>query len=203
MSTLGRRSEPSKVRSTPPISDARRQTVETARQVWIRKLIDLSRRNNLPYYRPLKTGTLDLSAAPAEKLRELLLGESVPAGKLLPDVEDDASNKPLRDISRRALENLEEKGLSTLFLTFGMATWPATDSGRPTEAPVLLLPVGLSKREGSNSYHLSSTGTFQLNLVLVHVLQGQFNVTLQPDELLFPVVRSASTFRRRATLGTW
>ena len=184
MSTPSRQPEPSRVRLAPSPSDARRRTVETARQLWIRKLIDLSRRNNLLYYRPLKTGTLDLSSAPAERLRELLVGESVPASKLLPDIEDDALNKPLRDISRRALENLEEKGLSTLFLTFGMATWPAMDGGRPTEAPVLLLPVGLSKREGSNSYHLSTTGTFQLNLVLLHVLQDQFRVTLQPDELL-------------------
>jgi hypothetical protein len=147
-------------------------------------LIDLSRRNNLLYYRPLKTGTLDMSSAPAERLRELLVGESVPASKLLPDLEDDAINKSLRDISRRALENLEEKGLSTLFLTFGMATWPATDGGRPTESPVLLLPIGLSRREGSNSYQLSSTGTFQLNLALLHVFQDQFKVTLQPEELL-------------------
>jgi very-short-patch-repair endonuclease len=168
----------------PQISEGRRKTVELARQVWIRKLIDLSRRNNLLYYRPLKTGTLDLSSAPPERLRELFLGESVPAAKLLPDLDDEAVNKVLLGISRRALENLEEKGLSTLFLTFGMATWPAMDSGRPSEAPVLLLPVGLRKREGSNSYHLSVTGTFQLNLVLLHVMQDQFKVTLQPDELL-------------------
>ena len=168
----------------PTIPDSRRHVVEKARQVWIRKLIDLSRRNNLLYYRPLKTGTLDLSSAPAEILRELLVGESVPASKLLPDLEDEGINKSLRDISRRALENLEEKGLSTLFVTFGMATWPATDSGRPSEAPVLFLPVALSKREGSNSYHLCSTGAFQLNLALLHVLQDQFTLALQPEELL-------------------
>jgi hypothetical protein len=168
----------------PRITDARRNTVEAARQGWIRKLIDLSRRNNLLYYRPLKTGTLDLSSAPAEGLRELLVGGSVSASKLLPDLEDDALAKAFRDISRRALENLEEKGLNTLFLTFGAATWPALDGGRPTEAPVLLLPIGLSKREGSNSYHLSSTGGFQLNLVLLHVMQDQFKLTLQPEELL-------------------
>ena len=184
MSTPARKFDSATVPREPQISEARRKTVDAARQVWIRKLIDLSRRNNLLYYRPLKTGTLDLSAAPAEKLRELLVGETVPASKLLPELDDDTINKPLRDISRRALENLEEKGLSTLFLTFGMATWPAMDSGRPTEAPVLLLPVTLSKREGSNSYHLSSTGTFQLNLVLVHVFQDQFKVTLETDELL-------------------
>ena len=183
MSTPAQRQSRSIPPSPPRISDSRRQVVEQARQVWIRKLIDLSRRNNLLYYRPLKTGTLDLSSAPAGRLRALLVGESVPAGKLLPDLGDDAINNSLRDISRRALENLEEKGLSTLFLTFGMATWPEMDGGRPAEAPVLLLPVGLAKREGSNSYHLASTGVFQLNLALLHVLQDQFKLTLQPEEL--------------------
>jgi len=38
------------------------QTVEAARQLWIEKLIDLSRRNNLLYFRPLKTGTLEFSS---------------------------------------------------------------------------------------------------------------------------------------------
>jgi hypothetical protein len=173
-----RRPEPRK------ITDVRRHTVEAARQGWIRRLIDLSRRNNLLYYRPLKTGTLNLSSAPAEGLRELLIGGNVSASKLLPDLQDDALARAFRDISRRALENLEEKGLDTLFLTFGMATWPSEDGGRPAEAPVLLLPVGLTKREGSNSYHLSSAGGFQLNLVLLHVLQDEFKLTLQPEELL-------------------
>jgi very-short-patch-repair endonuclease len=181
---LGPQSGDSKVSPISQISDLRRQIVETARESWIRKLIDLSRRNNLLYYRPLKTGTLDLSAAPAEKLRELLSDESVPANKLAPDIDGEVLVKILRDIWRRALENSEEKGLSTLFLTFGMATWPALDGGRPPEAPVLLLPIVLAKREGTNSYHLSCAGNFQLNLVLLHVLENQFKVKLRPDELL-------------------
>jgi hypothetical protein len=125
------------------VPEARRAIVEAARQIWIRKLIDLSRRNSLLYYRPLKSGTLEFSSAPAEHFRELLGGKSVPARRLQPNLEDEALSKLLRDISPRALENLEEKGLSTLFVIFGMATWPATDGGRPAEAPVLLLPVAL------------------------------------------------------------
>ena len=184
MSTPARKPDPLGKPAVPDVPEARRATVEAARQVWIRKLIDLSRRNSLLYYRPLKTGTLEFSSAPPERLHELLAGDSVPVSKLLPDVEDEAVPKLLRDISRRALENLEEKGLSTLFITFGIATWPAIDGGRPAEAAVLLLPVALSKREGSNSYHLSATGSFQVNLVLLHILQEQFRVTLQPEELL-------------------
>jgi hypothetical protein len=166
------------------IPEARRQIVENARQSWIRKLIDPSRRNNLLYFRPLKTGTLDLTSVPSERLRDLLMGQIVAVAKLAPDLEDEARTKIVRDIFRRALENSEEKGLSTLFVTFGMATWPALDGGRPAESPVLLLPVAISKKEGSNSYYLASTGAFQLNLVLLHVLEDQFKLKLHPENLL-------------------
>jgi hypothetical protein len=98
VSTSSRHFEQTGNRPGPQISEARRQTVETARQSWIRKLIDLSRRNNLLYFRALKTGTLELSSAPSETLRDLLVGES----------EDDLLAKTLLDISRRALENSED-----------------------------------------------------------------------------------------------
>jgi probable HAF family extracellular repeat protein len=45
-----------RVRPISKILDARRQIVENALQGWMRKLIDLSRRNNLLYFRPLKRG---------------------------------------------------------------------------------------------------------------------------------------------------
>jgi hypothetical protein len=60
--------------ATAPVSAARREAVDRARQSWIRKLIDLSRRNNLLYYRPLKTGTLDLTSAESSGMATLLSG---------------------------------------------------------------------------------------------------------------------------------
>ena len=52
--------------------------VDRVREGWIRRLIDLSRRNNLLYYRELKTGTLDFSDANKKALDELLAGKTVP-----------------------------------------------------------------------------------------------------------------------------
>jgi hypothetical protein len=60
-------------------------------------------------------------------------------------------------------------------------------SNRATLSPppaVLLLPVAISKKEGSNSYYLASTGNFQLNLVLLHLLEDQFKLKLHPEDLL-------------------
>lgn len=70
VSTFSRHSDRSATRPAPEISEERRQNVETARRSWIRKLIDLSRRNNLRYFRPLKTGTLELISASSERLRD-------------------------------------------------------------------------------------------------------------------------------------
>ena len=55
-----------------PIPPERLAKVDQARQAWIRKLIDLSRRNNLLFFRELKVGTLDLSDADPAVMRALL-----------------------------------------------------------------------------------------------------------------------------------
>ena len=130
--------------------DAKR-LVQTAREVWIRRLIDHSRNNPLLFYRDLKVGTLDLTETPAA-LHRLLEGRSLevkdllpPSGKQLAPTEassqqevdlsrEEARKKvqhSLLAIQRKASSNLEEKGIETLFLALGMATWPAADGGRP------------------------------------------------------------------------
>jgi hypothetical protein len=54
----------------------------------------------------------------------------------------------------------------------------------PRSRRFCLLPVAISKKEGSNSYYLASIGNFQLNLVQLHVLEDQFKFKLHPEELL-------------------
>lgn len=166
-------------------SEQRRNIVEKARQAWIRRLIDLSRRNNLLYYRPLKTGTLNLSLADGDRMAALLSGDTGPISKLLDDPADEKLTSKLREIWRRAQTNAEEKGLATLFATLGMAAWSAADGGRDPEAPILLLPVTLElKGRLGQAFSIRRTGTVQVNLVLLHVLESEFGVKLTPDDLI-------------------
>ena len=120
-----------------PISPERLVKVDAARQQWIRKLVDLSRRNNLLYFRELKVGTLDISAAPADAMRELLQsGASAADGVRLKTLVSEDRRKQagaaLAEIADRARSNFEEKGLNTLFLEFGLAslTRPTADATR-------------------------------------------------------------------------
>lgn len=96
-------------------SSQRVTTVEKAREGWIRRLIDLSRRNNLLYYRNLKTGTPDVTNADEETFQSLLSGQSVTLLQLLPDSDEVKTAAITREIYRRAQINLEEKGLRPSF----------------------------------------------------------------------------------------
>ena len=170
--------------SSPGLSSERRAVVDKAREEWIRRLIDLSRRNNLLYFRDLKTGTLDLTDGDAEAVGRLLAGETVPLARLLPHTDDVKAAARLQQIRRRALSNLEERGLETLFLALGMASWKPADEGRPPESAVLLVPVGVEVRgrEGRN-LALRRTGDVQANLVLLHLL-SEYGCRLTAEQLL-------------------
>src|SRR5262249_24630310 len=128
-----------------------RRVVDAARGVWMRRLIDHSRANSLLFYRDLKVGTLDLSAE-GEAVDRLLAGHMLTVESLVSAGEHEESPDPvaraqaeaerrqkvrtaLIALQRKALGNLEEKGIETLHLAMGMATWPASDGGRPYDAP--------------------------------------------------------------------
>lgn len=172
------------------IEPERLRLVAQARQIWRGRLIDLSRRNNLLYFRHLKAGTLDLSALDEERLAPLLRITDAPddAAVVLTKLfgRDELTMVAARavDIQRRATANLEERGLDTLHLVFGFATWRPDDDGRPPQAPVLLMPVRIEAagRDG-RLLTLRRTGDVTPNLVLLHALEHGFDVSVAAGEL--------------------
>ncbi|RYG23866.1 DUF4011 domain-containing protein [bacterium] len=165
------------------MSDApspRHKAVDTAREAWVRRLVDTSRRNNLLYFRDLKVGTLDFGYAKDDAVQELLMGAKVPIGHLVPD--DPKAGVKLKEIARKALSNLEEKGLETLYLAYGMATWPVEDEGRPPEAAVVLVPVKVEGRR-NDAQLLSRSGPPRVNLALIHALHDLgYDVEIDEEE---------------------
>jgi very-short-patch-repair endonuclease len=168
----------------PKISEGRRRLVDTARKGWIKRLIDLSRRNPLLFFRDLKIGTLDFSSIDRERMAALLQGDTVGIAKLFPEDPNRFCAIAL-EIHRRAVANLEERGLDTLFLAVGFATWPASDGGRDHDAPVLLVPmVAEARSQDALKLALRRSGEIQVNPVLLHVLVVQQGVTLAPADLI-------------------
>lgn len=167
------------------ISPQRQVLVERACEGWIRRLVDRSRNNNLLYYRDLKTGTLDLSKAQPLVLAQLLGGTAVRIDHLLPNTPTNRPSAQARHIQQRARANQEEKGIASLFLAFGMATWRIGDGGRPPTAPVLLFPVTLEliSREGP-VLTIERAGDVQINRVLIDELNTYYACRIDPDTLL-------------------
>lgn len=164
---------------------SRADLVDAARQTWVARLMDTTRRNNLLYFRDLKTGTLDLSGSEEGALARLLDGEEVALSRLVPPSSDPAAGPKLQEIARRAQSNLEEKGLQTLFLAYGMATWPVEDDGRPPEAAVALLPLSTkAKARSLESTTIQATGHPQVNFALLHALSETFGLELSEEDIL-------------------
>ena len=164
------------------VSPLRAGLVTASRDAWRNRLIDLSRRNNLLFYKPLVSGTLELPTTSV--LTDFLAaGGAVELASLLVDRELAASN--VRAITRKGLENLEEKGLSTLFLALGGCSWTADDGGRDTFAPILLFPITLKfKGHDIQSTEIGIAGDLEVNPVLIHILNEEMNVRISAEELL-------------------
>jgi len=177
-----------------------RPVVSAALDVWVQRLIDYSRANSLLFFRDLKVGTLDLTAYTTAVTR-LLEGDSLTVEALAsprsPVEPTDVGALPagtsvlqrvrsaLIALQRKAVANREEKGLDTLHLSLGMATWPALDGGRPYAAPVLLLPARIEARgRGGDELRLLVMGEPQINPVLLYVLQDTHGVAIDPPSLL-------------------
>jgi len=178
-----------------------RRIVDAARAVWIRRLMDHSRANSLLFYRDLKVGTLDLSAE-TDAIGRRLAGDGLTIESLVSAgghaesldpvlrarVEAEARRKArnaLVALRRKALANLEEKGIETLHLAMGMATWPASDGGRPYYAPVLLLPARIEAcGRAGDDLRLAVAGEPQVNPVLLYVLEENHALRIDASAVL-------------------
>jgi hypothetical protein len=173
-----------------PATAERRARVEAAVKDWIDQLIDLGGGNRLLHYRDLAVGTLDLSdpvQVNVAALDQLRGGRRTRLRTLLPDPADRApAARRVRAIAEKALENHEEKGIRTLYLAIGMATWPTPSASATTPAaPVLLLPLSAIRRDAAGEdFDLDVDGDPELNPVLVHYLATQKGVVLDADRLL-------------------
>ncbi len=179
-----------KTPTTERISPDCLKKVESARDTWVKRLVDLSRRNNLLYFRDLQIGTLELSPNGNGAVRDLIRSDSngVALRRFVDSDDLVAISASLQKIADKALSNLEERGLETLFAAIGLATWPATDGGRPASAPVLLLPIKALRSGTGGDWLLKRVGELQINDVLLQALETEHGATLDADQLLREVL---------------
>ena len=177
------------------ILPSREQLIQATSGAWVSRFIDLSRRDNLLFYRPTPSGTIDLPGTHA-LLPDLLAGKALSAEALVSDLEGRTGR--VLSLAKKALENSEEKGLQMLYVAVGFARWKADDGGRDVRAPVFLVSLQV-KRKGRDvsMLDLQIAGEAEVNPVLLHVLADQFNVHVDEDQLL-SIVQSARSRKHEA-----
>ena len=167
-------------------SDRRVNLVRKAVEDWIRQLIDLGGRNNLLHYRDLKQGTLDLTDADPGALSKLLLNRSIKFSALFADVDErtDALRRA-RAIHNKSRENFEEKGLDTLYLGCGLATWENKRGEWAPKAPVLFRPAQLRPLGAAqDEFELSLVEEMDVNPSLLQLLKVDFECEPDPEDLV-------------------
>lgn len=173
----------------------REKTIERAVERWKSELIDLTARNRLLYMRDLKTGTLGFNTSARDALMQLVAGNRVALSKLVPRNKqaenpqatltpfEDAVRR-MRSIVRTARSYEEERGVRTLFLACGVATWRSDRASRPPAAPVLLVPLSIRPRGASQQdFDLSLAGDLEVNPTLLHLLKVEFNLEIDDQDL--------------------
>jgi len=154
----------------------RARLVERIANEWKHALIDLGGRNNLLHYRDLKLGTLDLMDADPHLIRDLLFGKSVRVSSLFDnDQAREQAVRRARTIHNKAKENSEERGLETVSVGYGMATWSNKRGAWTPAAPVLLQSASLSPiGAAQDDFELAVTGDMEVNPILLHALKVDF-----------------------------
>ena len=94
----------------------------------------------------------------------------------------DMLDKSLRRLDEQARVAIEEQGVNTLYLSLGMLHYTESkDSKQEFKAPLILLPVGLTRSSARSGYQLRSSGEDPIvNPALAEFLRSNFGMTL-PD----------------------
>ena len=168
------------------VSATRQKRIDEHLAKWKETLLDLTRRNNLLYYKESKHQTLSLDAARPEACSQLLAGRAVSISRLFEHEADRVEAlRRARLIMAKDRENREERSLETLHLAVGEVTWEPPESDqrdRPPRAPMLLVPAQLNRdgRSADYSLRISLDGT-EVNQTLRYKVMRDFGIELDDD----------------------
>ena len=146
-------------------------------EIWKKQLLDFGKRNRLINFLEGKRNNVKITMPSFEKLWEVIISEQeivFPYAKGV-QVDDEGeeiydtiikgdveTNKPISDLQKtlkslryKANTSIEEQGINTLYLTFGMLKWKERDdSSQVFSSPIILVPVKLLIESITSPYRM-------------------------------------------------
>lgn len=170
---------------------------------WKKLLLDFGKRNRLINFKDTKRSNVKITTPSYKDLFDMLAvqekslvfpfaqkikideeGEEVYDAVVLGNIE---TSKPLGELQKtlkalryKAITSIEEQGINTLFLTFGLLKWTESDnSNQILISPLILVPVKLTIESLTSPYILSSyEDDIVVNPTLSHKLNHDFGISL-------------------------
>ena len=172
-------------------------------EVWKKLLLDFGKRNRLINFLEGKRSNVKITTPSMDKLWELVVanerelvfpyakkvsvdneGEEVYETVIKGDIE---TSKPIGDLQKtlkalryKANTSIEEQGINTLYLTFGMLKWKERDDSEQIfSSPVILVPVRLLIESITSPYRLVlHDDEIVINPTLSHKLDNDFGIII-------------------------
>ena len=172
-------------------------------EIWKKLLLDFGKRNRLINFLEGKRNNVKITTPSFDRLWELVVahekeivfpyakkvqvddeGEEVYETIIKGDIE---TNKPIGDLQKtlkalryKANTSIEEQGINTLYLTFGMLKWKERDdSSQVFSSPVILVPVRLLIESITSPYRLVlHDDEIVINPTLSHKLDNDFGIIM-------------------------
>ncbi len=170
---------------------------------WKKQLLDFGKRNRLINFLEGKRNNVKITSPSCDDLYELLVtseqdivfpyartiqfddeGEEVYETIIRGNVETNKTHaelqKTLKSLRYKANTSIEEQGINTLYLTFGMLKWKEQDNSNQTFAsPIILVPVRLLIESLTSPYKLSlHDDEIVINPTLSHKLDNDFGIKI-------------------------
>ena len=193
-------------------------------EIWKKQLLDFGKRNRLINFLEGKRNNVKITMPSFEKLWEVIISEQeivFPYAKGV-QVDDEGeeiydtiikgdveTNKPISDLQKtlkslryKANTSIEEQGINTLYLTFGMLKWKERDdSSQVFSSPIILVPVKLLIESITSPYRMVlHDDEIVINPTLSHKLNNDFGIIIpefdptheSPEEYLECLARKVS-----------
>ena len=172
-------------------------------EIWKKLLLDFGKKNRLINFIEGKRGNVKITTPSFDKLWEWIVvnekeiifpyakkiqvddkGEEIYETVIKGDVE---TNKPIGDLQKtlkalryKANTSIEEQGINTLYLTFGMLKWKERDdSSQVFSSPVILVPVRLLIESITSPYRIAlHEDEIVINPTLSHKLVNDFGIIM-------------------------
>lgn len=172
-------------------------------EIWKKLLLDFGKRNRLINFLEGKRNNVTIIAPSFDRLWELVVinerevsfpyakkvqvndeGEEIYETIITGDLE---TNKPIGELQKtlkalryKANTSIEEQGINTLYLTFGMLKWKENDdSTQVLSSPIILVPVKLLIESITTPYRLAlHDDEIVINPTLSHKLDNDFGISI-------------------------